>query len=42
MVVIASMAPLFLGLAAAIRLAFCLVFARFLPASQTLRRLEML
>jgi ABC-type multidrug transport system fused ATPase/permease subunit len=41
MVVIASITPLFLIFAIALTLAFVIIFLRFLPASQSLRRLEM-
>jgi len=40
-VVIASIAPLFLIFALALTFAFIWIFMRFLPASQSLRRLEM-
>lgn len=41
MIVIASITPLFLAFALALTLAFVLIFLRFLPTSQSLRRLEM-
>ncbi|KIX03561.1 uncharacterized protein Z518_07114 [Rhinocladiella mackenziei CBS 650.93] len=40
-IVIASVTPLFLAFAIALTLAFWIIFLRFLPASQSLRRLEM-
>ncbi|EXJ67637.1 ATPase [Cladophialophora psammophila CBS 110553] len=41
MVVIASITPTFLAFAVCLTLAFVLIFLRFLPTSQSLRRLEM-
>ena len=41
MIVIATITPIFLALAIALTLAFFLIFLRFLPTSQSLRRLEM-
>ncbi|KIW19499.1 hypothetical protein PV08_00071 [Exophiala spinifera] len=41
MVVIASVTPIFLVVALAMTLAFVVIFLRFLPTSQSLRRLEM-
>lgn len=41
MIVIASVTPLFLIFAIALTIAFVLIFLRFIPTSQSLRRLEM-
>ncbi|EHY58849.1 hypothetical protein HRR83_001892 [Exophiala dermatitidis] len=41
MVVIGSVTPLFLIFAIALTIAFVMIFLRFIPASQSLRRLEM-
>ncbi|EXJ80606.1 ATPase [Capronia epimyces CBS 606.96] len=41
MVVIASVTPVFLVFAIALTLAFVMIFLRFIPTSQSLRRLEM-
>ncbi|KAL6246636.1 hypothetical protein RBB50_006875 [Rhinocladiella similis] len=41
MIVIASVTPLFLAFALAMTLAFVVIFLKFLPTSQSLRRLEM-
>ena len=40
-IVIGSVAPLFLAFAIALTVAFVLIFLRFIPTSQSLRRLEM-
>lgn len=41
LIVIASVTPIFLAVSIALTLSFVLVFRRFLPTSQSLRRLEM-